>query len=271
MKWALISVVNDEEVLNGCLLRSPEIESANEIILQRGFASAAAAYNAAIEKAAADLLVLAHQDVYLPEGWLRVTKRALVDLAVTDPDWAVLGAWGIQRSGEGVGFLYCGAARRVLGGPFEGGVAVDTLDEVLLILRKSSGLRFDERLSGFHLYGSDICLEARRRRRKCYAIGAFCVHNTNQYWMLPWAFWMNYLFIRRKWRAELPIRTSCTEIARSCWPIVRWNIARAVNLATGRDKPPVKRVADPRQLCCETDLPRTGTLLLGAEGTGDAR
>ena len=125
---------------------------------------------------------------------------------------------------------------------------MESLDEVVLILRKSSGLRFDPHLAGFHMYGADICLEARRQGRKCYAIAAFCVHNTNQYGMLPFQFWRAYLAMRRKWKAELPIRTTCTEITRWCWPMIRWNVVRAINLATGRDKPPAKRVSDPAPL-----------------------
>lgn len=144
--------------------------------------------------------------------------------------------------------MYCGATRKVLGQPIDGGVEVETLDEVLLVVRKSSGLRFDQGLGGFHMYGADICLEARRRARKCYAIAAFCVHNTNQYGMLPWQFWKGYLQLRRKWKAQLPIRTSCTEVTYWCWPMLRWNIVRGINLATGRDKPPTKRAQDPSRL-----------------------
>jgi hypothetical protein len=248
MDCSVISAVNDNEVLKHCLLSSAEIELAKEIILQRGYASAVAAYNAGIEKAAADLLVLVHQDVYLPGGWLEGLARAVAALSEQDPDWGVLGVWGVRPSGEGAGFLYCGATRRVLGHRFDGGVEVETLDEVLLIVRKSSGLRFDQQLRGFHMYGADICLEARRRGRKCYAIAAFCVHNTNQYGMLPLQFWQGYLALRRKWKDQLPIQTTCIKITKGCWPMLRWNVVRAINLATGRDKPPTKRVQDPSRL-----------------------
>ena len=246
MNCALISAVNSEEVAKRCLLSSPGIQSASEVLLQRGFSNAAAAYNSGIYNAKSDLLVFVHQDVYLPQGWLMTVQSAVDGVSKTDPDWGVMGCWGIRPSGEGAGFVYDGAWKNVLGKHFEGGLEVESLDEVVLILRKSSGLRFDPQLAGFHMYGADICLEARRRGRKCYAIAAFCVHNTSQYGMLPWQFWKGYLQLRRKWKAQLPIRTSCTEITYWCWPVVRWNLVRAINLATGRDKPPGKRVSDPR-------------------------
>ena len=91
-----------------------------------------------------------------------------------------------------------------------------SLDEVVLIFRKSSGLMFDEYLPGYHLYGADICAEARRQGRKSYAISAFCIHNTNIGGILPLEFWKCYLFMRRKWMNSLPIHTPCTRISLSC-------------------------------------------------------
>jgi hypothetical protein len=114
-------------------------------------------------------------------------------------------------------------------------------------IRKSSNLRFDERLPGYHMYGTDICLEARRRGMKSYVIPAFCIHNTNGYRMLPLQFWRSYLFMRKKWRSELPIATSCTEITFGCWPMIRWNMIRAANIVSGRHQV-LNRVRDPSRL-----------------------
>lgn len=248
LKWSVISAINNEEVLKHCLLSSPDVRSAAEVILQTGHTSAAAAYNAAIQKARTDLLVFAHQDVYLPEGWVAAVQDAISVLSKTDPDWGVLGVWGPRLSGESAGFVYDGGWRNVLGKPFEGGIEVQTLDEVVLIFRKASGLRFDPQIPGFHMYGADLCMEARKRNRKCYAIAAFCIHNTNQYRMLPWQFWKAYLAMRRKWKVQLPITTTCTEITKWCWPMLRWNVVRAINLVTGRDPSPGKRILNPSQL-----------------------
>ena len=143
MQWSLISAVNDDDVLKTSLLASPSISSANEVILQRGYASAASAYNAAIRKASSDLLVFVHQDVYLPEGWIETVKQTIDVLSVQDPNWGVLGVWGAVDSRQRVGYLYWtgdyGWER-----PFGGVKEVVSLDEVVLIFRKSSGLMFDE-------------------------------------------------------------------------------------------------------------------------------
>ena len=115
MNWALISAVNDEEVAKGCLLNSPGIQTASEVLLQRGFVSAAGAYNSGIGKTKSDLLVFAHQDVFLPEGWITKVQRAIEFLSREDPDWAVLGVWGVKRSGECAGHVYCAGNMRILG------------------------------------------------------------------------------------------------------------------------------------------------------------
>jgi glycosyltransferase involved in cell wall biosynthesis len=237
MQWSIICAVSDEQVLQSCLLSSPGIGSAAEIILQRGHKSAGAAYNDGIENATSDLLVFVHQDVYLPEGWIESVAESLETLQGVDPNWGVLGVWGtVNDSTQPVGYLWWTGGGAGWEKPFEGAKEVVALDEVVLILRKSSGVRFDEQLRGYHLYGADICFEARRLGRKCYAIPAFCVHNTDIGGALPLQFWKCYLYMRRKWIRQLPIVTPCTRITFGCWPIIRWNLVYVRNIALGRQK-----------------------------------
>ena len=58
----------------------------------------------------------------------------------------------LQLLGERAGHVYCGGIMKRLGAPFDGVEEVMSLDELILILRKSSGLRFDEQLvMRFHM------------------------------------------------------------------------------------------------------------------------
>jgi len=184
----------------------------DRIIVQEGFSSAAAAYNDAMERAETDLIVFAHQDVYFPEGWLEDLDRSLQILERSDPDWGVLGGWGVNNQGLEAGYLYS-LGVGILGKPFVDPVAIDTLDEYFLILRKSSGLRFDPSLPHFHFYGTDICLSARKSSKRCYAISAFSIHNT-RYGHLPPEFFDCYWPVKRKWEEFLPIQTPCIRITR---------------------------------------------------------
>lgn len=247
INFTIVSAVNNEAVLQSCLLSSPCLGSAAGVLLKRGFNSAARAYNSAIDEAKTDVLVFAHQDVFLPVGWDLRLQQVLKQLSDQDPDWAVAGVWGVHPSGNRSGHLFCVGLGQELGGDFVAGHEVRTLDEVLLIVRKSSGVRFDEALPGYHFYGTDICLEAERLKKKCYAISAFCIHNTNGYALLPWDFWKRYFWMRRKWKNRLPIITPCTKITSLCWPILQWNIGKWKNILLGRDNPG-KRVANPGKL-----------------------
>ena len=245
MEWTIISAVNDDAVLKSCLLDSPGIKSASEVILQRGFSSAPRAYNEAIAKAKTDLLVFVHQDMYFPDGWIESVQRAIETLETKDPNWGVLGVWGTLDDVKRAGYLCWTGNAGMERPPFEGGQEVMSLDEVVLIFRKSSGLKFDEALPGYHMYGTDICLESQRQGRRTYAISAFCIHNTNIGGFLPGQFWKCYLFMRRKWKHALPFETPCITVTDSYWPILHWNLVYIRDRMLGRRKP-VQRVASPR-------------------------
>jgi hypothetical protein len=164
-----------------------------------------------------DLIVFVHQDVFLPAGWCERFRQVVCRLSNRDPNWGVLGVFGVSRNSVGVGWLYCTGTGRVVGKPFSDPEPVRTLDEVLLVVRRSSRLSFDECLPGFHLYGTDLCLEAARRGMRSYVVPCPVVHNSVGIGNLPVGFWIAYRSVRRKWWNQLPIRTPCTVIER--WPL----------------------------------------------------
>lgn len=247
MNWSLIVAANDDTILKRCLANSPCIGHARDVNVMRGFATAGAAYNAGMRQAAGDLLVFVHQDVYLPAGWDRCLDEAIAQLSHTDPVWAVLGVFGITRQLQPHGYLYCTVSQKVLGKPFPEPVQCVSLDEVVLVLRRSAGLRFDERLPGFHLYGTDLCLEAQRRGLRSYIISAFCVHNAEGAKDVLWAFWRSYFYLRRKWRKNLPIRTPCTTVTLGAWPVAA-SILRDIYAQYIKRERPGRRVQDPAAL-----------------------
>ena len=100
----------------------------------------------------------------------------------------------------------------MINNPLSKPTCVQTLDEIVLIVRKSSGLRFDEALGGYHFYGADICMQASERGMRSYAIPAFCVHNTQMPMVLPSDYYQCYWGFKRKWRNRLPVYTSCIAV-----------------------------------------------------------
>lgn len=248
MMWTLITAVNNESTLRQCLLASPCVVRAQQVLVLRGAKSAGIAYNEGLALAASEICVFAHQDVYLPEAWDEKLKVCLETLEAADSNWAVLGVFGIRRATqEPVGHVYCTGLGRALGRPFGNPVEAGTLDELVLVLRRSASVRFDEQLPGFHLYGTDICLTAQERGLKCYVIQAFCIHNTEGRIFLPVAFWKAFLYMRRKWWSRLPVRTPCVRITRSGTDIVGHSLRSAYARYVKGEKPG-RRMEDPSRL-----------------------
>jgi glycosyltransferase involved in cell wall biosynthesis len=217
-----VIAVNDRELLKRNFLASPCLTEmkGHEILVQESFTSASTAFNDAIDRARNDLIIFCHQDMLLPQDWLLRLQKALRWLDDHDPHWGVLGTYGKTQDGSGWGHVYS-SGRGVIGEPFAEPIPVQTLDEIVLILRKSSGLRFDESLPHFHFYGTDICLRAASIERRSYAISAFCVHHTHQPLVLPNEFYECCRHIRRVWKASLPIQTTCIRLTRSNVPVFR--------------------------------------------------
>lgn len=210
-----VVAVNDDVVFADNFLTSPCVRErrTHEILVQRGFESASLAYNAAIERSGNDLLVFCHQDVFLPASWAGDLKRSLEFLENSDPKWGVLGCYGTTAEGHDWGQVYSRGLGLVGRRP-ENVIPVQTLDEIVLILRKSSGLRFDTSLPHYHFYGTDICMRAALAGRKSYAISTLVVHNTQWNLVLPKEFYQSYWHVKATWKDFLPIQTPCIRITR---------------------------------------------------------
>ena len=149
-----VNAVNNRRLFERNFLASPCLDQHQdcELLVQEGFGSAAKAYNDAIDRAMHDLIVFCHQDILLPQSWLCELQSALQELEREDPQWGVLGTYGVTQDGRAWGRVYS-SGLGVIGETPPRPVAVQTLDEIVLILRKSSGLRFDESLPHFIFTG----------------------------------------------------------------------------------------------------------------------
>jgi hypothetical protein len=215
MKFTLVASCNNKQLLQQNLLASACVQQSriDQLLVQEKFASAAEAYNDALEKSRNDILIFAHQDVYFPDSWLPDLEASLKYLETHDPRWGVLGCFGVSADRRRYGTVYS-AGLGIIGSAVQHPMPVRTLDEIVLILRKSSGLMFDTSLQGYHFYGADICLRAALKGMTNYAIPAFCVHNTQLNPTLPADFYQCYKQFKRIWREALPVHTSCITVSR---------------------------------------------------------
>lgn len=194
---------------------SPDIRSEREVSVQMNKPTSGIAYNLGLSATSAPVVVFAHQDVYLPKGWGEVLEKCLLQLDEMDPEWAIAGVVGIEADGHSVGKLWSTGLGREIGKTFYTPVPAVSLDEVVLIVRRASGLRFDEKLPSFHLYGTDVVQTSLKRAGGAYIICAPLIHNSTAVRRLDANFMSAYRYMQLKWRADLPIRTPVTVINQS--------------------------------------------------------
>jgi hypothetical protein len=207
-----VACVNDDAQLDANLRRSPCLSdsSPHELLVFRGCASAAEGLNAGIEQARNELVVLLHQDVYIPARW---PARMVAQWRLAE-----------RRGGPmGIGGVFGVLDRRV---PFDaiGRVVhrdrllehrtlpadVNGLDELLMVVPRGTPLRVDAEL-GWHLYGTDLALQAQERELRVVVFDAPCHHNSLT-GRVPWKYRESERVLARKWEKLLPIHTNLSSI-----------------------------------------------------------
>jgi SAM-dependent methyltransferase len=216
----IATCVNDEDSLRSNLLASPCLRpgTPHEVLAARGCRGIADGLNAALARAKNRWVVCVHQDVYLPDGWDRVLTLQLQQAEDSFGSPGVAGVIGQTSEGMArpgslwplVGWVV--DRDRVLKGPDRLPAIAETLDELVLVLPKGTPLRFDATL-GFHLYGADLCLQAKERGLAVAALEALCFHNSRGV-DLPADFHTSGRVFAQKWAHRLPVQTTCAVIDR---------------------------------------------------------
>jgi glycosyltransferase involved in cell wall biosynthesis len=228
----IVVASNDTACLQRNLLVSDMIARQGvPVHVERGAPSASVAYNRGIDATDAPIVIFAHQDVYFPPGWENRLAAAISTLQATDPDWALLAPFGMaEETATHRGDVWTTSLSRRVGVPATAPVMAQSFDELVIVLRRASGLRFDEGLPLFHLYGTDIVQMARVAGKGAYIADLPVVHNDGFHDRLRADFTAGYDYIRRKWRARLPLRTPVLWVTRhgfALW-IYRLRAARSL-------------------------------------------
>jgi hypothetical protein len=221
MKFCVVAAVNNESVLENNLADSLLIKQGVETIFKREYDSASNAFNEALCETDADVIIFAHQDVYLPKPWLIHLTETIDEIETVDLDWSVIGVFGVTDEGSMEGHCWSTGLNMMLGSPFGKPRHASTIDELVIVLRKSSGLQFDEKLPGFHLYGADIVQTAITSGFSAYIVDAPVVHNSKRVKSLSGPYTSAYRYMQKKWRNRLPITTPVTTITRFGLPLLR--------------------------------------------------
>lgn len=253
-----VAAVNNDEILSNNLLQSPAIaEDGIPLKCYRGYSSASTAYNAGLEETESPIVVFVHQDVFLPAGWISALRQAIDHLDQHNPDWAVIGAYGRQASGRYVGHVWSSGIGWRLGKRFDHPIEAVCLDELVIVMRRAAGIRFDENLPGFHLYGTDIVQTARAAGLHGYVADIPVIHNSRPVRQLGADYLRAYRYMRRKWRRALPVLTPVVAVSYNPWPLLRIRLRLALTWKR-RARRAVDWKTDPRHLVQKLDLAKTG-------------
>ncbi|WP_375427111.1 hypothetical protein [uncultured Sphingomonas sp.] len=125
-------------------------------------------YNAFLVEARGEHIVLTHQDVELCFDDRRALEDRLKGLDALDPAWAACGNAGGVMIGDTVMRMSDphGDDRTIGNLPQR----VYALDENFIVVRRSANLCLSRDLTGYHMYGSDICVMADVMGHRCYVI-----------------------------------------------------------------------------------------------------
>ena len=221
----VVSAVNDHRILTSCLARSPDIACGRlPLTVVEGAGSMSQAYNEGLKQCRPGIILLAHQDVYLPRDFLARCLAVVQELDKVDASWMVAGPYGVAASGEHIGRVWDVTIGRELGSVGFAPTPIVSLDELLLILRWDGSFSFDPALPHFHLYGTDLVQSALEIGRTAYAVELPIVHNNRPITSLGGGYTKAYHYARRKWSAKLPIPTTICRLTNNPAELarVRW-------------------------------------------------
>ena len=253
-RLSFVVCLADDATLKANLLASPCLGpgSPHEVIAVRNAPSAAAGLSLGLARARHELVVCVHQDVVLPSGWDRLVVDQYRRAEQQCGSIGVAGVYGVGEVREAPGQpLAVARIGRVVDrgrwldeGP-ELPARAATLDELLLVIRRDTPLRFDPAL-GFHLYGADLCLQAGERGLAVVVLGALCHHNSRSV-RLPESFLASAETFARKWDHRLPIATPCAVFDRGGHVYLLGNAEPETSLAYAEGLPLHRGVIGPRR------------------------
>jgi len=133
-------------------------------------------YNQFLLASMGEYIILCHQDILLLEDSRRQLDRIISEMNVLDPHWAVLGnAGGLANGDLRIRISDPNGENRNCG-PFP--ALVQSVDENFIVVRRSANLALSHDLSGFHFYGTDLCLIATTLGYTSYVVDFHLRHHS---------------------------------------------------------------------------------------------
>lgn len=129
-----------------------------------------------LSRAKGRYLVFCHQDVLFEHDNCDHLIQKLEQLSALDPNWALAGNSGKQADSRVVQRISEPHGQDKLIGELPSPVV--SLDENLIVINRKAQIGCTRSLSGFHLYGTDLCFNARQLGYGCYVIDFHLTHKS---------------------------------------------------------------------------------------------
>lgn len=208
--FSVVVPVTNSTQLGLNVIPSPGLREVNAPVIEiRGATSAADAFAQGARQTATPWMVFAHQDVYFPAGSGHALAALFGSLPPAQADQELIGFAGIQ-SGPAGEALHAGLVID-RGSRFDHPVSGETLsmDEFAVAMSPRTEHRIDPAL-GWHLWGTDLCLSAARRRARTPRIVRVPLfHNSYNDGVLPPAFHQSARTLLAKYSDLTRIPTLC--------------------------------------------------------------
>lgn len=130
--------------------------------------------NRFLREARGEFVIICHQDVLINKDNRKKLESQIDSVSVIDPNWGVLGNAGINNMFN-MSYIITRSDMKT----YENGELpskVQSLDENFMLIKASANLALSGDLSGFHMYGTDICLVAECLGYSAYSIDFNILH-----------------------------------------------------------------------------------------------
>lgn len=165
--------------------------------------------NRAIKEANGEYLIFCHQDILFSFDTRDILENRINELEEFDAKWAVAGNAGVRYDGKAIMRISDPNNKDIQRGEFPGKVI--SLDENFLVINRKQSVYCSTGLSGFHLYGTDLCQNAIDLGLSAYAINFHLLHksagNIDDSFYLARSEFIKFYNVRKKYKV---IWTMCT-------------------------------------------------------------
>jgi hypothetical protein len=127
-------------------------------------------------EAKGEYIILCHQDILLIQDNRQTLENCIAELDRLDPNWALLSNAGASYLKHVVLNVTELDGQTHKFGLFP--TKVNSVDESFMLVKRSANLALSNDLSGFHLYGTDICILAEMLGYNSYVVNFNILHKS---------------------------------------------------------------------------------------------